>query len=73
MEWIRVSERDSPPMEPVLLCIAGRYVITGWNHGGWNYTDPGLASYDSYEDWPEGYLTGHGVTHWMPLPDPPKE
>lgn len=70
MEWISVSERDAPPMEPVLLCIGNRYVITGWNQAGWNDTGE-RASYDSYEEWPEGYLTGQGVTHWLSIPEPP--
>jgi len=75
MEWIKCSDK-MPTVLPVdddyscsgkLLCIVGGdYLIlryqTSDKEGGWE-----VWYCDEYEDVVEN------VTHWMPLPEPPKE
>jgi hypothetical protein len=57
-EWINVKDRLPMGMTSVLMFIDGRGVMIG-------YYQPidGLWSYDG---WSPG-------THWMPLPEPPKD
>lgn len=66
-EWISVKDRDAPPMQTIILCVAGKSMV-GWNESIDCKED---ASYCSWESWPETHLIGEGVTHWMPLPEPP--
>ena len=57
--WIPVSER-LPEIRKVVLITDGIDVGTGWmNQGRWN---------TSFAD-----IQRDAVTHWMPLPQPPKE
>ena len=57
--WIPVTERLPEGMKPVIVCRSGERV----QHG---YKDVG--------DWWKVYGTRvKKVTHWMPLPEPPKE
>lgn len=66
--WISVKEKDSPPMHDVLICVGGD-VIMGWNES----TEPEEdAAYCSCQRWPDDYISGEGVTHWMPLPKSPE-
>lgn len=67
-KWIDVKKKAPPAMETVLLCVGGK-VIVGWNETLYPEED---ICYCSWESWPEPYLDGEGVTHWMPLPKPPK-
>lgn len=68
MKWINVKQKVPPAMETVILCVDGE-VIVGWNETLDREED---VSYCTWETWPESQLTGDGVTHWMPLPKPPK-
>ena len=57
-EWIPVTERLPETMQPVIVCREGGKVEQG-------YKDVG--------DWWKVYGTHtKHVTHWMPLPKPPK-
>jgi hypothetical protein len=61
-EWISVNERLPEPLK-LVLCIWER-VYDGWNYG--------FARYQRDDVW---YVSNEGmprVTHWMPLPAPPK-
>lgn len=61
-EWISVDERLPEPNK-LVLCIWER------EDDGWNY---GFARYQRENVW---YVSNEGmprVTHWMPLPEPPK-
>jgi hypothetical protein len=69
-KWISAQLLPSPPMETVLLCIDGKHVMPGWNQSVHPQEDP---AYCLFESWPFPYMSGDGVTHWMPLPEPPKE
>ena len=68
--WIPVTERLPDKCIPVLVCFdfKGRKsvdVADLWSDGGFhNYSDEYLT--------PEGRKYRKG-THWMPLPEPPKE
>ena len=78
MQWISVKDR-MPEHN-------GKY-LTFSNQGGMDATDFALNLYkvDQYDfedkkraGWYEldneyGYFEIHDVTHWMPLPEPPKE
>lgn len=73
MEWIPVSERLPDKNNPVLVyctntTIGGGYIthIGSFNSGKYWFlrAEPGIATFPVRE-WQ--------VTHWMPLPEPPKE
>ena len=71
MEWISVEDRSPPYGDPVIISIKGvvqnvTYILDGC---------------DDTRDWFEPYFFDHddvakcwwnNVTHWMPLPEPPK-
>lgn len=57
--WIPVTER-LPEIRKVVLITDGIDVGTGWMNQGWWNT--------SFAD-----IQRDAVTHWMPLPEPPKE
>lgn len=62
-KWIPVSER-LPEKDREVLCLldTGSYWLARWNH-----CDDSL--------WSDGdfWSSEKFVTHWMPLPEPPKE
>ena len=60
-KWIPVTERLPEEYENVLVCSGG-YVEPGWIGG-----DRVFYTYDKYES-----DIIDDVTHWMPLPEPPK-
>jgi hypothetical protein len=74
MEWISVKDHDPPKYEEILFCTADKEVWYGqcegyeklrkcvWKATGLNF----WADSDSTTE------DEHRVTHWMPLPDPPK-
>ena len=65
-KWIPVSER--------LPENFGEYIVTVQEETGELYSD--YADYDPYhKKWRTGLFLGvrDNVTHWMPLPEPPKE
>ena len=60
-EWISVDDRMPEKMGEVLVVLYGRVCIA-WYHGNGQFeTGSGLICY------------AEEVTHWMPLPEPPKE
>lgn len=69
-EWISVKDRlpecEPPFCKNVIVCTLSKKVMPGFcNRGDW---------YATSED--EDYCDSVGfdrVTHWMPLPEPPKE
>lgn len=63
--WIPVSER-LPGNEKVLI-TNGDIVMRGYRRpdGVWKYGTELNAEWENISTWP--------VTHWMPLPEPPKE
>ena len=66
MKWIPVTER--------LPDKFGEYLVTVQEETGNLYSD--YADYDPYQQrWKTGLFLGvrDRVTHWMPLPEPPKE
>ncbi len=62
MQWISVEDR-LPDILCMILVSFDNIVDTAYynNESGWQYMDGG--------DW----FDLKGVTHWMPLPDAPKE
>ena len=56
-EWISVKDRLPKPFESVLVFRDGKISIDYSEENGW-------FAYD---------FNGKRVTHWMPLPEPPKE
>ena len=60
--WIPVAER-LPEEDQVVLCVRrnGNYWVASWTYIDWMW-------YDENEWHKEAE-----VTHWMPLPEPPKE
>lgn len=61
MEWISVKDRLPDNNDEVLMFICGVHVL--------GYVD---INGEWYNDVDEKEFSG-SVTHWMPLPDPPKE
>lgn len=61
MNWISVNDRlPDHQNETVIICTGGTAVSTAWM----NYND----------EWEDTFTNGlMHVTHWMPLPSPPKE
>lgn len=65
-KWIPVSER--------LPETFGEYIVAVKHISGEMYSD--YADYDPYaKSWKPGIYSGpcDKITHWMPLPEPPKE
>ena len=70
-KWISVKERLPEPETEVLAAFDDGYVWAMWQK--WSLTDEyeeGESPFDYYKDVGAGL---HTVTHWMPLPEPPKE
>jgi hypothetical protein len=61
-EWISVEERLPQQGPWVLICLCGRSVFVG------------RLSNHKTPKWQMGFEAKAvtGVTHWMPLPEPPK-
>lgn len=62
MNWISIKDR-LPENNILVLTYSqgGNTVDLGYYHGKWA------------GGWTIGLSSGVNVTHWMPLPDPPKE
>ena len=59
--WISVKERLPEKRVRVLCkCRAGIYEVLRWTGNSWHH------------DYRHNYMSGF-VTHWMPLPEPPKK
>ena len=65
MEWISVEDRLPEPMQEVLVFDGDDLVFVRL----WSWDDGESHWYDSY-----GAIDscGSNITHWMPLPEPPK-
>ena len=59
-KWISVKERLPEPEKDVLVLWLGRHVRVGW------YSE-------ECNDWKVDAGFTNDVTHWMPLPEAPKE
>ena len=80
MQWISIKER-LPENQTERYLIQTRCHHFAHNCLAWNYSNPcgeiNIAYWDSYNKW--HYETNQKwdekveVTHWMPLPNPPKE
>lgn len=68
--WIPVTERLPDNTEKVLALSKSSF---GSNYLSWliRYNPEKGAFYDYDSEW--GDIKIHNVTHWMPLPEPPKE
>lgn len=63
--WIPVTERLPEDKKDVLAVVRYRNGTAGVNQGWYSYLN---------EQWCIGiFETNAPVTHWMPLPEPPKE
>ena len=64
MEWISVKERLPEDRKPVLVYTGGGFICKAY----WFNTNDSIEwiSFVNFEDIEEY------VTHWMPLPEPPK-
>lgn len=71
MKWISVKEQVPSHDEPIVYCMPQNR--TPYIHGRWHV---GIAYWTVSEKWnPNIYSEKYkeGFTHWMPLPDYPKE
>lgn len=64
MEWIDVKDRMPELNTYVLVCFIG--TLSGRQIMKVDYT---LQYHNNDVEWK---YTANGVTHWMPLPEPPK-
>ena len=72
-QWIPVSERLPDDETPVLIFHHTKIRIGElvWEHPGFE------DNYDAFRYWDDPENDGQGwewgdITHWMPLPEPPK-
>lgn len=57
--WISVEDELPPILENVLVCRKGNEVRVAWlSNTNWHSID--------------GYPLNNNITHWMPIPQPPK-
>lgn len=68
--WISVEVEIPPHRREILIFHSGRYVVYGFRDGEGYYT-PTVISYD-YERVELEPIGPGRVTHWKPLPSPPK-
>lgn len=71
MEWISVKDKLPPKGEEMVLAV-----VHGYREGTVPMSAVGMARHTSEDGWileefPK--LNNIRVTHWMPLPEPPKE
>lgn len=67
-KWIPVTERLPEKHEHILALTPNK--IHGGYHKWLIWYDPKSGFYDSDPEW--GDIEMDDVTHWMPLPEPPK-
>lgn len=61
-EWISVKDRLPEGYKDVLVCFE--------NSSGYHVD---ITFYSDKLDYGEGWYLTADITHWMPLPEPPKE
>lgn len=78
-EWISVDERLPEPGDYSVLAYSQAGAPDGWPEGGMDMVHAEFYFNDITcgldDDGNQLYTKWHisqGVTHWMPLPDPPK-
>jgi len=64
MEWISVDDKTPPLHTRVLALVNGRVETA--------FYDLGVNDVEFFYDKPENSMY-HYVSHWMPLPKPPKQ
>ncbi len=72
MDWIKVSDRLPDTQEDVLIFSGKSMRVASYCRERWILTGS-FHEYDENDedwDWDCVYLR---ATHWMPLPDPPKD
>ena len=69
MEWIKCSETIPDIGDRVLVVLSGKYVHEA-NYCQWSGAKTERGRAPRFEN-ARGVL--HGVTHWMPLQEPPQE
>ncbi len=73
-EWIKTKDKLPPDETPVLIVINGEVHIgeLRWEHPSWEETFESFRYWDNPND--DGQMWDwHDVTHWMPIPDVPKD
>ena len=63
-KWISVEDRLPEDDQDVLVCVNKNTIDTGYCSFGY---DPSVRNWYAYAS------VSNNVTHWMPLPEPPKE
>ena len=73
-DWVSVDERLPADETPVLIVLRGGITIgeLRWERPSWEET------YQAFRYWDDPHNDGqdwqwHDITHWMPLPEVPKE
>ena len=66
MKWISVKDRLPKIRKPVLIYVEYGKIATAYCN---NYINKTWG----WTDWMRGHHSYGSVTHWMPLPDPPKK
>jgi hypothetical protein len=64
MEWIKVENKSPEDRQEVLIFLCGEV------YKAWYNLDLDLYQDEDLDQHPE---TNVGLSHWMPLPEPPKE
>jgi hypothetical protein len=76
MEWQPIETAPTDGAE-VLVCSAAGHIFTAWYVNGMNGWSPiPIYVLRYWEDWggmPKETPILATITHWMPLPTPPKE
>jgi len=72
MEWISVEKQTPPPTEDVLLLLEGSMIVVGIISGFFKRYHLSFDSIDAIGGVNNMVIRYYGVTHWMPLPEPPK-
>jgi hypothetical protein len=69
-EWISVKDAAPTNAEDVFICLSDETILLG------RFENRGVP-FQWYAYWNDGYqpvISSHRpVTHWMPLPEPPKQ
>ena len=66
--WIPVTERLPEDGQKVLAIYTINEILPVIRYAVLSYSTD-----DGFHDYEEGYYEWTGITHWMPLPEPPKD
>lgn len=64
MNWIDINERLPTYYEPVLIICRNKHQVVAWRASD--------GETDSYTIFDTNYIVVYEITHWQPLPEPPK-